>query len=185
MVGVGAAPVTREKVRRAAAVLRDVLKAPMVVRLSSRWLHATVFRPVSPWEAGRAAEALGGRLAGVRRGAPEPRGLREAVRCLRGLVEANLFWEAHTVGEYMWRRTGVAGRAVAVLAGAFAKVQEGELGAARAMLAKASAMAREAGVRLDTGLGSRLLAEAALRGWVRGAWRLFEELAVAAAGGEA
>ncbi len=184
VAGAGAAPVTRERVRRTAHVLKTIITGPMVVRLSARWLHATVFHPVEWREARAAAEALGGRLAGLRRGTPEPRGLGEAARCLRGLVEANLFWEAHTVGEYMWRRRGVAGRAAAVLAGAFAKVQEGELAAAKAMLAKAVAMAREAGVRVDAELGTALLEELALRGWVRGAWRLFQGLARAAAGGE-
>lgn len=104
------------------------------------------------------------------------------MQCLRGLVEANLFWEAHTVGEYLWHRVGVAGRAIAVLAGSFAKAQEGEHAAARAMLAKAASMARGAGVELDTGLGGSLLTELALTGWTRGAWRLFQGLAEAAQG---
>jgi len=53
------------------------------------------------------------------------------------LLEENMFWEAHVLGEKIWRRGIPLGRHLAVLAGAYAKAQEGLLEAAKAVLRKA------------------------------------------------
>lgn len=53
------------------------------------------------------------------------------------LLGENRFWEAHILGEAIWRRRGILGKHLAALAGAYAKAQEGLIEAARKILDRA------------------------------------------------
>ncbi len=123
-----------------------LLGAPLVVRVSSRWVEMTVFANPSGGALSRLAGILGAHSleVGVPRG-PDACG-PECLSRYRRLLGENRFWEAHEVGEAIWASTGRAGQALAALAGTYAKAQEGMAHAARGILCKALAMIRETGL---------------------------------------
>jgi len=157
----GALPPQAPHLRR---MLRERLRRPLNVHVSARWISLKAFSTGLAEAKKALVEVAGGELLHYRLGEPpscEPR-LPEAYM---GYVAANMFWEAHTVGEAMWRRVGLPGRILAVAAGALARAQEGAPEAAVAMVRKAAAWATEARVALDAEQGESLVEEVYARGW--------------------
>ena len=152
---------------RLAARLREAVRRPLVLHVSRRWIGVKVFTPREPLDtvAERVASTLGGRLLYTAAGEPPLRAGMLA-RCYLGYMKANMFWEAHVAGEAIWARAGLLGRAMAVVAGSLAKVQEGALRPALAMAEKAVGWLRGEGVKLDMDGLRRLFAVLYEEGWV-------------------
>ena len=152
---------------RLAARLREAVRRPLVLHVSKHWISVKVFTPSEPLDtvAEKVASTLGGCVLYAAAGEPP---LREGMlaRCYLGYMKANMFWEAHVVGEAIWARVGLLGRAMAVLAGSLAKVQEGALRPALAMAEKAAEWLRRERVVLDNDRLRQLLTSLYEEGWV-------------------
>ena len=114
------APRLRDEARRR-------LSSPVNVRVSLWWVEVLVFRGLERGEAVALGGALGlGRLIRFRVGEPEPPPDTPAMAAYRMLLVENRFWEAHVVGEHVWRLLGLNwARSLAVVPGALARAQEG------------------------------------------------------------
>jgi len=108
------------------------------LRITRGLIEIVTFTKPSQEQLRRLEEELGAKLEEYR----EP-GIEQLERssCLLDtytrLLRENKFWEAHVVGEAIWRRRGILGKHLAALAGAYAKAQEGLAEAARKILDRA------------------------------------------------
>lgn len=118
------------------ARVRGVLGLPCDLRITPRFVEVVLFgRPDG--EAIRELEKVIGSVVEIVEGEPVPEG-PEAVEKVKEYLREGYYWRAHVAGEEAWHRGGgEEARVLALIAGALAKAQEGNLGAAKKILAKA------------------------------------------------
>ncbi len=129
--------------------LRDIIGKPLTVRVSPRWIELAVYGASSE-NVRRVLEDHGYKVLEVYHvplfhgSGSEP--LWVLARRYLAMMRGHRFWEAHSVGEELWHRVGDKGRVLAVIAGAFAKAQEGYKNSALSILEKARKLARDTSV---------------------------------------
>ena len=133
-------PAKKPSPREAPSLQRKVSKTlpRSTLRITRGLIEIITFTKPSQEQLRRLEEELGAKLEEYRE--PGIERLEES-NCLLDtytqLLRENRFWEAHVIGEAIWRRRGVLGKHLAALAGAYAKAQEGLAEAARKVLERA------------------------------------------------
>jgi len=98
-----------------------------VVRAVAGRLEIVVFGSLSSSSIAALTGTLGVKLAAIEL-VEEPEGsLERLLSTYRRLLASSRFWQAHIIGEAVWRRIGPLGRSLAHLAAVYAKAQEGHL----------------------------------------------------------
>jgi len=121
------APLLREKIESLLG------RRPVIVRVSSREIHLYTPTPI-----GRSEEEALWRWIAPPSSQKEPacpgRGISRILCRYTALIQLERYWEAHEVGEDLWRLGFPAGQLMAVWAGVLARAQEGDLGAVETIL---------------------------------------------------
>lgn len=122
--------------RRLLSSVKRIARYPCDVRVSPSFVEVVFFGNPKLAILRELGEVIGD-VVEVVEGEPVPEG-PNALDAVKGYLKEGLYWRAHVAGEEAWHRGGgEEARALALIAGALAKAQEGNERAARKILRKA------------------------------------------------